>query len=102
VTALKSYKQAGQIKHWPVRDYVAATSVGVVGGRMLLDLCYEEDSSADVDMNMVMTGAGGFVELQATAEKIAFDDRQLAGLVELGRAGICQLVEIQRKVLGDR
>ncbi len=102
VTALKSYQQAGQIKHWPVRDYVAATSVGVVGGKMLLDLCYEEDSSADVDMNLVMTGAGGFVELQATAEKIAFDDCQLAGLVELGRAGITQLVGIQRKVLGDR
>ncbi len=102
VTALKAYKQAGQIKHWPVRDYVAATSVGVVGGKMLLDLCYEEDSGADVDMNLVITGAGGFVELQATAEKMAFDDRQLSGLVELGRAGITQLVEIQRKVLGDR
>jgi ribonuclease PH len=101
LTALKSYRDAGEIKHWPVRDYVAATSVGVVGGKMLLDLCYEEDSSADVDMNLVMTGAGRFVELQATAEKIAFDDPQLAGLVELGRAGVAQLVAIQRAVLGD-
>ncbi len=102
VTALKSYRDAGGMKHWPVRDYVAATSVGVVGGRMLLDLCYEEDSGADVDMNMVMTGSGRFVELQATAEKTAFDDTQLAGLVELGRAGIRRLVEIQRAVLGDK
>jgi ribonuclease PH len=102
VIALKSYRQAGEIKHWPVRDYVAATSVGVVGGKALLDLCYEEDSSADVDMNLVMTGSGRFVELQATAEKIAFDDPQLGQLVELGRNGISRLIEIQRAVLGDK
>ena len=100
VIALKSYRQAGEIKHWPVRDYVAATSVGVVGGKTLLDLCYEEDSNADVDMNLVMTGAGRFVELQATAEKIAFDDPQLGQLVELGRAGISRLIDIQRAILG--
>jgi ribonuclease PH len=101
VTALKSYKDAGEIKHWPVRDFVAATSVGVVGGKMMLDLCYEEDSTADVDMNLVMTGAGRFVELQATAEKIAFDDPQLTGLVELGRVGVAHLIAIQKAVLGD-
>ena len=66
----------------------------------MLDLCYEEDSSADVDMNLVMTGKGRFVELQATAEKIAFDDPQLAGLLELGRAGVRQLVELQTSILG--
>ncbi len=101
VTALKAYKQAGEIKQWPVRDYVAATSAGVVGGRMLLDLCYEEDSAADVDMNVVMTGSGRFVELQATAERIAFDDPQLGGLVELGRAGVRELILIQKAILGD-
>jgi ribonuclease PH len=99
VKALKPYQQAGEIRGWPVRDYVAATSVGVVGGKKLLDLCYEEDSSADVDMNIVMTGGGRFVELQATAEKIAFDDEQLAGLIALGRGGIVDLIEIQKATL---
>jgi ribonuclease PH len=75
--------------------------VGVVGGKMLLDLCYEEDSSADVDMNLVMTGSGRFVELQATAEKIAFDDAQLAGLLALGRGGITHLIGIQKAALGQ-
>jgi ribonuclease PH len=102
VTALKSYQQAGEIKRWPVRDYVAATSVGLVGGKPLLDLCYEEDSAADVDMNLVMTGAGRFVELQATAEKTEFDDPQLAGLLTLGRNGISSLIQIQKAVLGDK
>ena len=64
----------------------------------MLDLCYEEDSRADVDMNVVMTGAGKFVEVQATAEHAAFDDAQMAALIELARAGIARLVEIQKKV----
>ncbi len=102
VIALKSYRHAGQLKHWPVRDYVAATSAGVVNGKTLLDLCYEEDSGADVDMNIVMTGSGKFVELQATAEKSAFDDPQLAGLVQLGRVGIADLILIQKAALGDK
>lgn len=102
VTALKTYQQAGELKRWPVRDYVAATSVGVVAKQVMLDLCYEEDSSADVDMNLVMTGGGQFVEVQATAEKSAFDDPQLSGLVELGRAGIVQLIQVQKAALGDR
>ena len=76
---------------------VAATSVGVVGGVEMLDLCYQEDSQAEVDMNVVMTGSGKFVELQATAEKTAFNDEQLAGLVALARRGIEELVGIQRR-----
>ena len=75
----------------PLRDYVAATSVGIVGGVPMLDLCYEEDSQADVDMNVVMTGAGHFVEVQATAEHRPFDDAQMAGLIALARGGIAQL-----------
>ena len=86
------------LKAIPLRDYVAATSVGIVGGVPMLDLCYEEDSRADVDMNVVMTGAGKFVEVQATAEHAAFDDGQMAALIELARAGIARLVEIQKKV----
>ena len=79
---------------------MAATSVGVVAGETVLDLCYEEDSRADVDMNVVMTGSGKFVELQATAEKIPFDDMQLAGLLSLARQGIAELFEIQKQALG--
>jgi len=101
VQALKPYHQAGEIRQWPVRDAVAATSIGVVGGKMLVDLCYEEDSSADVDMNLVMTGAGRFVEVQATAEKIPFEDSQLGDLIALGRAGVKQLIEIQKAALAQ-
>jgi ribonuclease PH len=64
----------------------------------MLDLCYDEDSRAGVDMNVVMTGAGRFVEVQATAEHTLFDDRQMAQLVTLARAGIAQIIEIQKKV----
>jgi len=95
--ALKQFVTYGAIKSMPLRDYVAATSVGLVRGVPMLDLCYEEDSQADVDMNVVMTGAGRFVEVQATAEHTPFDDPQLAALMSLARAGICQLVEIQKR-----
>ena len=87
------------LKRLPLRDYVAATSVGVLRGESLLDLCYEEDSRADVDMNIVMTGAGKFIELQATAEQKAFDDIQMAQLIELGRAGVRELVELQKTIV---
>jgi ribonuclease PH len=100
VLALKQLVQYGALKSLPVLDHVAATSVGIMGGAPVLDLCYAEDSNAEVDMNIVMTGSGRFVELQATAEKSAFDDAQLAGLVALGRAGIQELVAIQKQVLG--
>lgn len=102
VSALKAYHQAGEIKQWPVRDYVAATSVGVLGGKPILDLCYEEDSAADVDMNIVMTGAGRFVEVQATAEKHAFDDGQLSALIALGRTGLLEIFKAQKSALGER
>ena len=96
--AMRRMVEFGALKSIPLRDYVAATSVGIVGGVPMLDLCYEEDSRADVDMNVVMTGAGKFVEVQATAEHAAFDDGQMAALIELARAGIARLVEIQKKV----
>lgn len=87
------------IKSSPIRDQVAATSVGIVGGAPVLDLCYEEDSNAAVDMNVVMTGSGRFVELQATAEKTPFDDIQLGELVAIARAGIAELFHIQKEAL---
>jgi len=95
--ALKQFVKYGALKTMPLRDYVAATSVGLVRGVPMLDLCYEEDSQADVDMNVVMTGAGRFVEVQATAEHTPFDDPQLADLVALARAGVSQLIQIQKK-----
>ena len=95
-TAIRKMMRYGTLKRSPIRDCVAATSVGVVGGVAMLDLCYTEDSQADVDMNVVMTGSGKFVELQATAEKTAFDDAQLADLLKLARAGIDELIAVQR------
>jgi ribonuclease PH len=94
--ALEKLVTFGVLKRSPVRDVVAATSVGIVGGHACLDLCYEEDSQAEVDMNLVMTGSGKFVEVQATGEKSAFDDPQLAAMIELARQGIRELIEIQR------
>ena len=95
--AVRQLMKFGSLKKSPIRDSVAAVSVGLVRGVAMLDLNYEEDSQADVDMNVVMTGSGKFVELQATAEKTAFDDAQLATLVELARRGVEELVEIQRR-----
>ena len=94
--AVRKMMRYGGWKKSPIRDFVAATSVGIVGGVPMLDLCYEEDSQAEVDMNVVMTGSGQFVELQATAEKTAFDDPQLASLVALARTGIEELIAAQR------
>ena len=82
----------------PLTDYLAATSVGIVDGAVLLDLCYQEDSRAEVDMNLVMTGSGKFVELQASAEHRAFDDAQLADLLAAGRQGISELLALQKSL----
>jgi ribonuclease PH len=86
----------------PLLDSVAATSVGIIGGLPLLDLAYEEDSRADVDMNVVMTGSNKFVELQATAERTPFEHSHLAELLELARIGITQLRDLQQQVLANR
>jgi ribonuclease PH len=83
----------------PLTDSVAATSVGVIDGVPMLDLCYEEDSRAEVDMNVIMTGGDKFVELQATAERSTFEDAQLAELIALARKGIGELQQAQKQVL---
>jgi ribonuclease PH len=95
--ALRQLVEFKVLRSMPIRDYVAATSVGLVGGVPMLDLCYEEDSRADVDMNVVMTGRGRFIEVQATAEHEPFDDDQMSNLIALARAGIGSLVERQKK-----
>ena len=97
--AVQKLLKAGVLKKTPIRDAVAATSVGIVKGNPVLDLCYEEDAAADVDMNLVMTGAGKFIELQATAEQIPFDDPQLADLITLARNGIRELIDLQNEAL---
>jgi ribonuclease PH len=101
VLALKRMKEGGAIKTMPVQDFVAATSVGVVAGLPMLDLAYDEDSKADVDMNIVKTGDGRFIEVQGTAEGPPFERAALDALMELGDAGIRQLVNMQRDILGE-
>src|SRR6202171_1887295 len=96
--AVRKLLKFGTLKRSPIRDYVAATSVGIVGGVPMLDLCYQEDFQAEVDMNVVMTGSGQFVELQATGEKTAFDDTQLASLIALARVGIAELIVVQKSL----
>jgi len=98
--AIRKLLQFGALKTSPIREHVAAISVGIVNGTPLLDLAYDEDSSAEVDMNVVMTSGGRFVELQATSEKIPFDDTQLAGLIALGRRGVGELIALQGQSLG--
>ena len=83
----------------PIRDYIAATSVGIVDGEVMLDLCYEEDARADVDMNLVITGSKKMVEVQATAERRPFDDAQLAKMMSVARKGIESLISRQQAVL---
>lgn len=84
----------------PVKEMIAAVSVGCVQGTEILDLCYEEDSQAEVDMNLVMTESGRFVEIQGTAETEPFSDERFAKMLALGKKGIRELIELQRKALG--
>lgn len=83
-------------KGFPVRDYAAAVSVGLVEGEARLDLCYLEDFAAEVDMNVVMTGKGNFIEIQGTGEEATFDETQLAELLALAKKGIAELVALQK------
>jgi ribonuclease PH len=100
VLALGKLKNRDALRTIPVSDYVAATSVGIVGGMPLLDLAYEEDSKADVDMNIVKTSDGRFIEIQGTAEAEPFGTDALTGLLALADKGINELVAKQREVIG--
>ncbi|MBC8167239.1 MAG: ribonuclease PH [Bryobacteraceae bacterium] len=97
--AVSKLMRYGAVKRNPLGEPVAAVSVGVVAGKAMLDLNYEEDSRADVDMNVVMTGGGKFVELQATGERASFDDDHLAAMIRLARIGVKELIEIQNTLL---
>ena len=98
--ALEKLVEAGTLTAVPLRDYVAAISVGVVDGEILLDLAYEEDSRADVDMNFVMTAGHKMVEVQATAERHVFDEGQLTQMIGVAKLGIQQLIAKQQAILG--
>ena len=100
--ALQYLRKNGLIPSLPLKDFVAATSVGVVDGQVVLDLCYAEDSVAEVDMNVVMTGAGKYVEVQGTAEDAPFDRSQLDAMIEVASTGIQELVALQRRLLAER
>jgi ribonuclease PH len=97
--AMRRMVDAGSLTVAPIRDYLAATSIGIVDGEIMLDLSYEEDSRADVDMNVVATGSKKLVEVQATAERRPFDDTQLSKMLVLARQGIETLVLRQQAVL---
>jgi ribonuclease PH len=98
--ALEKMRERDMIRTIPLSDYVAATSVGIVDGEPLLDLAYDDDSRADVDMNIVKTGDGRFIEVQGTAEAIPFGRDALSTLLDLADLGIRQLVEKQRAIVG--
>jgi ribonuclease PH len=100
VLALQSMREKGQLTSIPVQDYVAATSVGMVDGTRMLDLAYEEDSRAEVDMNVVMTGSGKFIEVQGTAEALPFGRDALLEMLDLAQKGIGNLIELQKLTVG--
>ncbi|MFC4618177.1 ribonuclease PH [Camelliibacillus cellulosilyticus] len=101
VLAFKKAVEKGLIDTMPVRTFLAATSVGIHPEHgAILDLCYAEDSTADVDMNIVMTGKGEFVELQGTGEESTFSEEQLKDLLALGKKGINELIDYQKKIVG--
>ena len=99
--AFNKIKKSGLISKAPIKDFVAATSVGIMGKDVLLDLAYDEDSKADVDMNVVMTGSGEFIEIQGTAERKPFNKHQMDEMLSLAKKGIEELIDLQQRILRD-
>ncbi|MGG7178802.1 ribonuclease PH [Clostridium paraputrificum] len=99
VDAVNKIHKTKPFKVYPIRNFVAATSVGIVKDEKMIDLCYEEDSSAKVDMNVIMTDEGGFVELQGTGEESPFSRTELNALLDLGEKGVKQMIQIQKDSL---
>ena len=95
--AIEKLKKSGIITENPIKDFIAAVSVGITDGKPALDLCYKEDSNAEVDMNIVMTGKGEFEEIQGTAEGAPFSKKQMELLIGLAKKGIAELIDIQKK-----
>jgi ribonuclease PH len=101
VEAMRRWLSKGIITVDPIRDSVAAVSIGIVDGKILLDLAYDEDSRADVDMNFVMTGSGKFIEVQGTAESAPFTKKQMERMTEVAQQGIRELVKAQQKIIAS-
>lgn len=101
VDAFTYLKKGGMLTRWPIYDFVAAVSVGIRKEELLLDLSYEEDYKADVDMNLIMTGEGKIVEIQGTAEGEPFSKEQMDKLIALGEKGIKEIISIQKEILGE-
>ncbi|MBP7332474.1 MAG: ribonuclease PH, partial [Firmicutes bacterium] len=99
--ALHKLKEQGAISRMPATDFIAATSVGRLAGEIILDLCYEEDSAAEVDMNIVMTGSGRFVEVQGTGEEASFTRQEMDAMIDLASRGISSLIFSQKEALGE-
>lgn len=99
--AARVWRKRGILSADLVKDAVAAVSIGIVDGKILLDLCYEEDSKADVDMNFVMTGSGKFIEVQGTAESAPFTKKQMERMAEIAHQGIKELLQAQKKVIAS-
>ncbi|MGE5218293.1 MAG: ribonuclease PH [Chloroflexota bacterium] len=97
--ATRKWLARGIIDADPIRDAVAAVSIGIIDGKILLDLCYEEDSKAEVDMNFIMTGSGKFIEVQGTAEAAPFTKKQMERMADIAQQGIKELLKAQRKVI---
>jgi len=97
--AARGWLARGIININPLKDSVAAVSIGIIDGKILLDLCYEEDSKAQVDMNFVMTGSGKFIEVQGTAESSPFTRKQMERMAEIAQGGIKELMKAQKKIL---
>ncbi|MCB4792690.1 MAG: ribonuclease PH [Elusimicrobia bacterium] len=100
--AVKTLYDSTDIKNWPIKDSVGAVSIGIVDGKIVLDLCAKEDNNAEVDLNLVMTGAGEIIEIQGTGEKKTFSRPQLNKMIDLASGGIKKIIEIEKKVLGDK
>lgn len=98
--AFEMWRMSGKVKSNPLYDQVAAVSVGLVGGRLLLDLDYREDSQAEIDMNVVMNAKGEFVEIQGTGEQVSFSRARLNEMLDMAEEGVGELLRLQREVLG--
>jgi ribonuclease PH len=101
VNNIRSEEDPSFDKPFPVTDFIAATSVGIVDGQVMLDLTFEEDSRASVDMNVVMTGCGKLAEVQGTAEGSPFTKAELDEMLKVAESGIMSLIKLQKEVLGD-
>jgi ribonuclease PH len=101
IEAVRKWQGRGVLQVDVIKDAVAAVSIGILDGKILLDLCYEEDSKAEVDMNFVMTGSGKFIEVQGTAESAPFTRRQMENMTEIAQQGIKELLKTQKQVLGS-